>query len=954
MARPREQDLGGWKVIETAEQAAALLDRLGKLPGPFGIDTECIVDIERSPVGQGRIVCWSIAWSVPGSILGRHARGMPVCERAFIWVDLLPMFKDWLENDSIPKVGHNVMTFDRHMFANHGIAVHGIVADTLRMSRFLNADSSAQHDLKSLMGRVMGYEEVGSFKGLFSRHAASEVLELPEKHTRRKIQGEFVPTLTGGPYQKVYEGRELIPLDTIPTDYAWLLPTLFDYASLDAKATLELYYFFKVLLEKRPAKRLGGETVGSLWDLYSGFWNLGLLQLTEYERAGVDIDEAACARIVEQIDADLIPVKAAVEAWAPGINWRSSKQYQAFLYTQKRFKVPPYCGSKLEAAKKTPRGKMPGDFVALTYIADQTSTGPEDKAGLRAVLAMKQLEMGRRFAADLPTYRGADHRLHTILAPEADTGRLSARAPALQQIPKRDRYKVRRAFVAPPGHKLIVADYCVAPQTRLLTSDLRWVRADEVCEGDELIGFDEHSTGRQGRRFKRTKVTGVLPVNKPGLVVTMDDGAKLRCSTNHMWLARRSQDKLAWVEASDLRVGDFIGYFGPKWDSDTSREGGYLAGVLDGEGWVAQSGKVGFAQLQNACLERAEAACQGLGLDYRRRSRPADAVQSVEFYGNKAGLRVLGELRPSRLLSKAHLLWEGKRIWSAHLPQRRVVSIETVGVQDYLAIETDAKTYIADGYLSHNCQLEMYVAAHFMKSICKDDTLEQLLASGDMHSAMARQAWPHELRDKSDAEVKASPRRDHAKAVGYGLFYGKSAVGLGVGIRDEHNVPIGTAAAQLILNAYHAAVPALAKLQRFFIEYGKEHWGIHTLLGRFRPVSDIHSEDEWRRGEAERQLLNTPIQGSAHDIVQSAMLVLNTSDLPQLRAAGYWNEALHATGAVGILQVHDELQLRVPSANAERAAELVKYGMENPFPPGVFSVPLRADVHVVDSWGAAK
>jgi DNA polymerase-1 len=232
--------------------------------------------------------------------------------------------------------------------------------------------------------------------------------------------------------------------------------------------------------------------------------------------------------------------------------------------------------------------------------------------------------------------------------------------------------------------------------------------------------------------------------------------------------------------------------------------------------------------------------------------------------------------------------------------------------------------------------------------------MERMRAGGDMHSEMALRAWPGELRGLSPAEVRKHPRRDHAKAVGYGLFYGKTAQGMGISIRGDDGEPIGTAKAQAILDAYHAAVPALAKLQRYFIEYGLEHWGIHTLLGRFRPVADIHSEDEYRRGDAERQLLNTPIQGSAHDVVATAMLRTNTVPLPALLAGGWFNEALAATGAQGVLQVHDELQWRVPTASAESAAVLVKAVMENPFPPGVFSVPLRADVHVADNWSAAK
>lgn len=711
---PREQTFGGWWVVDTYEKAVELQKFLATLPGPFGVDTEANVDIDRSPAGQGSAYCWSLAWAPRDALT--HPRGMPVCSRAFIWAEYLPVFKAWLEDPAVPKVGHNVFTFDRHIVLNAGIDMQGIVGDTLRMSRFLNADSSVDHSLKSLMARVMGYQPVGEYKDLFSRHKAGPISVGEIKHTRRKILGEFVPTIVGGEAQVVYAGTEIITAsrEVFERDYPWLLPTLYDYASLDAKASLELYYFFKSLLEKRPAKALGATLPNhwTLWDLYQNWWNPGLFQLTEYERAGVDVDIERCSQSSAALAPDIEAQAAVIRAWSGDVNWRSGPQGPEYLYTRRGFKVPPYCGSKLEAAKKTKRGKRPADFVALTYLADAVSTGPEDKAGLRAVLAWRALVKAKQYTDTFGEYVSSlDGRVHTILAPEADTGRLSSRAPALQQIPKRDKYRVRKAFVAPPGWKLIVADYS---------------------------------------------------------------------------------------------------------------------------------------------------------------------------------------------------------------------------------------------------QLEMYIAAHFMKIIAHDDKLEQLLASGDMHSAMAIQAWPHELRGLTPAQVKAHPRRDHAKAVGYGLFYGKSAVGLGIGIRGDDGEPIGTEAAQKILDAYHAAVPALAKLQRYFIEYGKEHWGIHTLLGRFRPVADIHSEDEWRRGEAERQLLNTPIQGSAHDVVQTAMLKLNTFLRADLCRYGFFHEPLHQCGAVGNLQVHDELQWRVPAQHAERAAELVKAGMENPFPPGVFSVPLRADVHIADSWGDAK
>jgi DNA polymerase I-like protein with 3'-5' exonuclease and polymerase domains len=707
----RPQDYTGIRVVESDGQARELLKLLREYPGPFGLDCET-VDIDprdESPVLKGRIVCWSVAWQAHP--VRSHPRGMLLASRAFLWSDQLHVFKDWLEDHRVPKVGHNIFTFDRHMFMNAGINLQGIIGDTLRMSRFLNADSSAEHGLKSLMQRVLGYTPVGEYTELFSRAKASPVEDLgASKLTRRKVVNEFIPTLVGGEHQRLYTAQELIPLDDIRPGgpYEWLQPTLHDYASLDAKATLELFHFLRTIMRKRPAKRLGGTTTQTLWELYESWWNPGLLQLTEYERAGVDIDLERCAQSSAALIPDIEAQAAIVRAWSGETNWRSGPQGPRFLYDVKQFDVPRICGSKLEAAKRTKRGKRPADFVALTTIADDPWTAPDDKAGIRAVLAWRALVKAKEFSDKFKDYLAADGRVHTVLAPEADTGRLSSRNPALQQIPKRDKYRVRRAFVAPPGYKLIVADYS---------------------------------------------------------------------------------------------------------------------------------------------------------------------------------------------------------------------------------------------------QLELYVAAHFMKVICHDNTMADMLTSGDMHVAMAQRAWPHELAGLSPEQLKAHPRRDHAKAIGYGLFYGKTAQGLGLAIRNDSGEPIGTEAAQVILDAYHAAVPSLAVLQQYFIDYAREHWGVHTLLGRFRPLAGIHSEDKYTQGEAERAALNTPIQGSAHDIVATAMLRTNTSALEELAVRGYLHHGLTRAGVHGCLQVHDELQWRVRADMASEAAELVRAVMENPLEPGVFSIPLKVDIHVTDNWG---
>ncbi len=161
--------------------------------------------------------------------------------------------KPWLEDASMHKVGHNILGFDSHMFANHGVKLGGVIADTMRMHQLLDNRWDATHKLKDLMWWWLGYK-LGSFKELFSRPKRLIDAEIEDKDTYRKVDGQKVPTLfcegTVGRFSP--KGKELIPLDTVATDYPELLNLLYDYSTLDAKATLELYYLLKAKLEEAP------------------------------------------------------------------------------------------------------------------------------------------------------------------------------------------------------------------------------------------------------------------------------------------------------------------------------------------------------------------------------------------------------------------------------------------------------------------------------------------------------------------------------------------------------------------------------------------------------------------------------------------------------------------------------------------------------------------------------
>jgi DNA polymerase-1 len=128
--------------------------------------------------------------------------------------------------------------------------------------------------------------------------------------------------------------------------------------------------------------------------------------------------------------------------------------------------------------------------------------------------------------------------------------------------------------------------------------------------------------------------------------------------------------------------------------------------------------------------------------------------------------------------------------------------------------------------------------------------------------------------------------------------------------------------------------------------YPKPFGYVQTLCGRYRRLEDIAHHNYRRRSEAERQSVNTPIQGSASDITKAAMLRIEDS------------RKLNMLGARLLNQVHDELIMEVPIEAAEEAAPLIQHYMENPFgddpEDAALSVPIPVDLKIVTCWADAK
>ena len=205
--------------------------------------------------------------------------------------------------------------------------------------------------------------------------------------------------------------------------------------------------------------------------------------------------------------------------------------------------------------------------------------------------------------------------------------------------------------------------------------------------------------------------------------------------------------------------------------------------------------------------------------------------------------------------------------------------------------------------------------------------LESFRENQDVHARTASEVFGVPLG------LVSHEMRGRAKAVNFGIVYGISDFGLAVQLgcsRKEASEFIENYLSRYKgVKEYMERMKALARSQGY----------VTTLLGRRRYLPDINNRNFNLRSFAERTAINTPIQGTAADIMKLAMLRVDAA----LRKSGLSFQVL--------LQVHDELVLEVKEAEREAAAALVQTEMQNAFK---LDVPLLAEVNYGKDWASAK
>ena len=221
-------------------------------------------------------------------------------------------------------------------------------------------------------------------------------------------------------------------------------------------------------------------------------------------------------------------------------------------------------------------------------------------------------------------------------------------------------------------------------------------------------------------------------------------------------------------------------------------------------------------------------------------------------------------------------------------------------------------------------QIELRVLA----SVCGDKNMQEAFLSGkDIHTSTAAQVFglPEDFVDSS--------MRSAAKAVNFGIIYGIGAFSL------SKDIGVSVAEAKKYIKNYLDNFSKVSEFMDKTVDDAKKNGYVTTIFGRRRYIPELSASNKVVQAFGKRAAMNAPIQGAAADIIKLAMVKVYRrlkTEMPEARL---------------ILQVHDELILEVPEAQAPAAEKLLKEEMESAVS---LSVPMTVDAHSGKSWYDAK
>ena len=268
--------------------------------------------------------------------------------------------------------------------------------------------------------------------------------------------------------------------------------------------------------------------------------------------------------------------------------------------------------------------------------------------------------------------------------------------------------------------------FCLDPKTRVLTADLTWVKIADLLPGQEVVAVDEYFPGGRGkgRKMRTATIEVVKKVRRKAYKISFDDGRSVICSAQHPWLSRKIGTDTVWraIEQTKygkgvLKIGTKVRWITKPW-GESSFEDGWFGGILDGEGSIAKnnvSAGINAAQRAGDVWDRMVKYAEGkynfrIETDYRKAGTSSKLgnkiIHKICFGRMDEMFRLIGQTRPSRFLSSK--FWEGRDLpgKKSAIGWSKITKIEEVGERVMIDLQTSSKTFIAEGFVSHNSTFE--------------------------------------------------------------------------------------------------------------------------------------------------------------------------------------------------------------------------------------------------------
>lgn len=266
--------------------------------------------------------------------------------------------------------------------------------------------------------------------------------------------------------------------------------------------------------------------------------------------------------------------------------------------------------------------------------------------------------------------------------------------------------------------------FCLHPSTRVLTAELKWVEIGSINPGMRLVAVDEDIPGGRGasRKMRTAIVEATATVRGNAYRVVFDDGREVVCTGGHRWLTRPSDSvcQAEWRSIENgnkkkIRTGTLIRWVTKPWGESTF-EDGWVGGMLDGEGSMSKkntAASINVSQVVGPAFAKFEMYLSSRGYNYRTEEDNAERrskfgsfpVPKLVVSRMDEMFRIIGQTRPIRFLGNE--FWDGR-----DLPGKKsgtgwvkVVSIEPLGEMNMIDLQTSTKTFIAEGFVSHNSTL---------------------------------------------------------------------------------------------------------------------------------------------------------------------------------------------------------------------------------------------------------